>query len=401
MSDLMKGILKNNGMQPSASATPNPKPAAKKEGEGGEQNGGDQSDGHEDGEDTAAKALADAEALRIANEAKKKAGGEGGAGTGGEGNNNGTGTEDEDDIDDARIIKALEKRGRKVASLDEITKPADKELTPEEKEVAEQQRRDSIRQFALQSKKVTSTQFDNYVKETNIPKVELAFELFRKERLEELKAEKVPADQLPDIKALRDEFDDAHFQFAAQDDPKRVRQEKILDRLVDDYIADKYSNILDLDEEYSAHETEKVQRHSYSGVIDTVLSDLGPEMELEITNGKEKFPFKFKITPEVTKIIRQSYLNDTSFKLFGQSNVNKELIASAVRGNILQHEFAKILSEGAVAYASKKVEEAAKGRRGIKPERENTGGEGGEKQVNKTVQGILNQPENKSVLQKN
>lgn len=306
------------------------------------------------------------------------------------------------EIDDATLIAALQKRGKKVTSLDEIDKPAPVQLTAEEEQQAAQQRQDNIRTFALKNKKVTSTDFDNYVRDTAIPMKDLAFNLFKTERLQELKDKKVPADQIPNDEALLTEFNETHFQYAAEDDPKRVRSEKLLKKTVDEYIETKYANILDLEEEYDNDQQTTVQRGNYEKVINEVVTGLGEEMEFEIVVDKdkdEKFPFKFKITPEVSKAITQSYLSDTSFNLFGKGSVNKELLQQAVKGNIIQREFSKILSEGALAYASTKLDEAAKGRRGIPPSRKEEGSEGGEKRVNKVVKSLLDNAENKKVLQ--
>ena len=304
-------------------------------------------------------------------------------------------------IDDAAVVAYLKSKGKKVESLDDIDKPAAVVLTPEEEQAAAQQRQDAIRQFALKNKKVTSTDFDNYARETSIPVIDLAFKLFKDERIAELTKAKTPADKIPDDKALLDEFNETHFQYAAEDDPKRVRSEKLLQQNVDQYLESKYAAILDLEEEYDGHQQTTQKRESYGKVIDKVVTGLGTEMDFEIIVDKEKnekFPFKFKITPEVQTAIKKSYMNDASFSLFGQGNVNEELLQQAIRGNIIQREFSNIISEGALAYASTLIDDKAKGRRGIPPNRNEGGGEGGEKRVNKVVQAILNNPENKKIV---
>lgn len=305
-------------------------------------------------------------------------------------------------IDDAAVLEYLKKSGKNINSLDDIGKPASAELTDEEKREQAEQRRDAVRKFALTNKKATSTDFDNYVRETSIPKKELAFRLYKEERLTALKKANTPADQIPDDKALQEEFNEAHFQYAAEDDAKRLRSERLLEQSVDNYIQDKYANILDLEEEYDSHEQTTVRKQDYGKLIDSVVDGLGTEMSFEIIIDKDKgtkFPFTFKITPEVQKAMKATYMNDTSFNLFGQGNVNKELLEQAIRGNIIQREYQNIISEGAVAYASSLMDEKAKGRRGIPPVRKEEGNEGGEKTVNKVVKGILENAENKKVLQ--
>lgn len=309
---------------------------------------------------------------------------------------------DDDDISEEKLLAALAKKGHKFTSLEDLNKPAAAapQLTEEEQRQQEQQRRDNIRQYALQSKKVTSTQFDNYVKDTSIPVVEMAFRLFKEERIAELREGGVPADALPDDKSLRNEFDEAHFQYADESDPKRKRHEKLLQELVDNHIAEKYANILELDEDYDNYQSTVVKRAAYGQMLDTVIGGLGETMDFEVPdeNGNP-IPFKYKLTPEVTKAIKELYGNDASFSIFGQNNVGKDVIAQAIKGSIIQKEFGKILSEVAIAYASHKLEALPKGRRGIPPVREETGGPGGEKKENKVIKAILNQAENKKILQ--
>lgn len=309
---------------------------------------------------------------------------------------------EDDDIPEEKLLAALAKKGHKFTSLEDLNKPAPAAvpLTEEEKRQQEQQRRDNIRQYALQSKKVTSTEFDNYVKDTSVPVVEMAFRLFKDERIAELRESNVPADQMPDDKSLRDEFDEAHFQYADESDPKRKRHEKLLHELVDNHIADKYSNILQLDEDYDNHQNTTVKRAAYGQMIDSVVSELGDTLSFNIPDEKgNPTPFTYKITPDVSKAVKELYGNDASFSLFGQSNVNKEIIAQAIKGSVIQKEFDKILAEVAIAYASLKVDEISKGRRGIPPVRNESGSQGGEKKENKVIKSIINQAENQKILQ--
>ncbi len=321
-----------------------------------------------------------------------------GAGAGADDPNKGAGANDNpppgDDIPEDVLFAALEKRGFKGKSLEELTKPAARQLSPEEEATAQQERQDLMRQFALRNKLVTSTDFDNYVKETNLPKTDLAFLLYRKERLEELKgsAEEVPTDE-----ALRNEFDEIHHLYADENDPKRKRAEKLLNKTVDDYIDDKYSAIVSLEDTFSAHESEKEQRGVYNGVVKSVLSELGNTMEFVVKDGKNEVPVKFNISPQLIAKIEKNYMADLSFQSFGKDKVSKDLLLQAIRGNVIASEFDQILTEAAVSYHAKMFEQIPKGRRGILPTRE-TGSDGGEKRENKVIKGILQRPENQKLI---
>jgi hypothetical protein len=299
-----------------------------------------------------------------------------------------------DDIPEDVLFAALQKRGFKGKSLEELTKPAARQLSPEEEAAAQQERQDSMRQFALRNKLVTSTDFDNYVKETNLPKTDLAFLLYRKERLEELKGS---TDEMPTDEALRNEFDEIHHLYADENDPKRKRAEKLLNKTVDDYIDDKYSAIVSLEDTFTAHESEKEQRGVYNGIVKTVLGELGNTMEFVVKDGKTEVPVKFNISPQLIAKIEKNYMADLSFQSFGKDKVSKDLLLQAIRGNVIASEFDQIITEAAVAYHAVMFEQIPKGRRGIIPTRE-TGSDGGEKRENKIIKGILQRPENQKLI---
>lgn len=301
-----------------------------------------------------------------------------------------------DDLDDAVLLAALKKKGHNIESLDDIKKPA-KVLTPEQEQVALQERQDAMRQFALKNKIATSTQFDNYIKETNIPPIDMAFLLYRQERLQELQGKDVKPEDLPNDVDLRAEFDEAHHQYADESDPKRIRAEKLLTKSVDDYINDKYENIVSLEDSYTAHETEKQLKTTYREVVKDVIGKLGTTLEFIIEDGKDKVPVKFNIPQQLLTKLEQNYLADVSFNAFGKNNVSNEVLLNAMKGNIIAENFNDILKEGALTYFNEMFEKIPKGRRGILPLRE-TGSEGGGKAENKTVKAILGQSENQKIL---
>jgi hypothetical protein len=302
-------------------------------------------------------------------------------------------TINEDDLTDDLVLRVLNKRkGTQYKSLDELNRPAENHQ-PSEEELRQQQaeRQNNIRAWALQKKKVTSTDFDQYAQESSVPYVELAADLYKSERLAALKAAGVT--DLPTDEALQEEFDDLNFQFAKPDDPKRITAEKRLKNEVDGYLQDKYSNIYDLEDEFSAEEAVTTRRTAYDTTINQVFTEATSEfaeLTFEIAGDKkdEKIPYKFKVSPELLNTVRAEYSSDGSFAMLGQGTVDAANIKAAVKNSLITKALNEIVSEVANAHANKVREDMAKGRRNI-VDRTDTGSEGGSVTTNPVIKKLL------------
>lgn len=294
--------------------------------------------------------------------------------------------------DEATIIRGLKAQGIDVASLLELkakTTPPPAEPSPEEKAKLDQQKKNNIRSHALQTGQVTTTELDAFARESETPAIDLAYSLFKKERLAEVPQGTTP----PTDKDLRDEFDEANFQYAEATDPKRIRAEKRLNAEVEGYLQQTYPKIYDMEEVYNNHEQTQTQRTGYNTLVDDAVTSLGTEITFDLQDDKEAVNYPVKFSPEQIAEIVKLYKGDPMFNTVGKAGVSKENLALAMKNSFIAKFLPKILSDVATAHASKKLETAAKGRRGIFDTTSHAN-DSGEKQVSPGVKKILaaNQP---------
>jgi hypothetical protein len=299
----------------------------------------------------------------------------------------------EDDITDDLVLKVLNKRkGTQFKSLDDLNKPAEShQPTEEEQRQSRIDRQNNIRAWALQNKKVTSTDFDEFAQESSVPYAELALDLYKAERLEVLKKSGVT--DLPDDKELENEFNELNFQYAKPEDAKRVKAEQRMQREVEGYLQSKYQKIYDLDDEYGVHETSANLRTSYNNVVSQVFNEAATEfaeLTFEIAGEKpgQKIPYKFKVSPELLNTVRNEYGSDGSFTVLGQGNVDAANLKGAVKNTLINKALNEIISEVANAHAAAVVAAQQKGRRNI-PIKDEGGPEGKEVKRNPVIQKLL------------
>lgn len=328
------------------------------------------------------------------------AGGQQGAGTGAEASDgNGSATGD-GELSDEALVQALQKRGMKVTSLNDVGPKAQAEPSEAEKQEMEIQRRNSIRAYALQNQLVTSTDFDDYARESSMPTSDLAFALYSQERIAEEQAAHTPADQMPTAEQLREEFDETYFRHAKDGDPKRKYADKRLQRMVDSYLQDKYSSIYGLDEQYETHQTGVQQRTTYNQLVDTVVTKAGSEFPFTFTGEDNKeHTYQVKANPAQINAAKALLLSDKTFQLLAGEMTPEAINAAFV--NILNEQNRKqFLSEVVKAHTSKAVAELKKGRRGIFTTTTEDENNDTNKPVNKSVKAQLEKPENKKILNK-
>lgn len=306
------------------------------------------------------------------------------------------------ELTDDQVLALLKKRGVDVSSIADLKKPSAIELTEDEKREAEEKRLAKMRQYALKAGKVTPTQFDEYARESSKPMIDLAYEIFKRDRIKEQKEAKVPADQMETEEKIREAFDEIHHQYEADDSAKKIIAERHLQRQVDNYLNEKYSNVLGLDKEYSQHEQEEVQRQNYTSTIDTVIQEVAAtELSFPIKNDKHVFNYTYKIPADTLAAVAQSYKSDASFSAFGKGQIDSKLLADAIKKSITTQDLQKIIAEGAIAYHSDILIREGKGRRGITERSEGHSASGGNTVTNSAARRMLDNPENKQLIQKN
>lgn len=351
----LQDILKQNGIEPKGTYPDNGKPDASR-GAGAE------------GQEGAAGAGA-------ANPGATSATSENAGATNSTETNAGTGAP-KPSIDDATLLATLKERGLDVSSFEElrnkVTTPAATstpagEPTEEEKRQAEIKKKNDARAHALRSGLVSTNTLDEYAHESAMPYTDLAFKLWKVERLDGVAESEQPSDQ-----ELADEFHEEHNLFAEATDPKRIRKEKQLQKLTQNYIKEKYGTVLKLEKEYDKHITEEQSRGSYHSTVDSAVASLGDTLTISIKDGDKEVPFNFKVPADVMKRIADNFRTDASYSVFGKAKLDIDTLANAIKGSVMSDQLSQIISYIATTHAENKVQEAEKGRRGIPAHEEGT-----------------------------
>jgi hypothetical protein len=392
MSTLIRKTLEKNGLQPSAAAPGSDGNEGNQgnegdqgnegaggsnqgdEGAGGANNSTDNNDNNSNSDDTADK---------------------GAAGSGG--------SQSQEPTEEQVLAVLNKRRGTNFTSLEDAFKPTENQPGPteEQQRQSERDRQNNIRAWALQEKKVTSTDFDEFARESSVPYVELAYDLYKADRITALRASGIKDADLPDDKELENEFNDLNFQFAKPDDPKRIKAEKRLKNEVDEHLATKYSKIYDLEHQYGNHETVITRRTEYNSTISKVFDEAATdfqELSFDVAGDKkgEKIPYKFKVTPELLNSIRTQYGTEESFALLGQGKIDPAALKGAIKNNLITAALNEIVSEVANAHAKVAVEAIKKGRRNI-PDRTDSSSEGSTVVTNPVIKRMIEK--NKKLLE--
>jgi hypothetical protein len=312
-----------------------------------------------------------------------------------------TGTNNpEEGLNTDQVLAFLKKQGIEINSLEEIKKPAEqKPLTEEELRQQEEEKRNAIRAFGLQAGKVTSTELDNYVRESSLPVNAMAYAIFRQSRLDELKKEGVTDAELPTEEDLQAEFNDEYFQYADEKDPKRKRAENRMQREVDEYLKSKYKKVYSLEGEYEAHHSETNRRKEYNQVVEAALATIPDQLKVEIKGQS----FTYKVPDEVRQRLKELYLGDAQFNTLKSTGLTKEQLAEAMEKNIRAIELDNIIKEVAEAYGAALLDAQGRGRRAIpasdgglpaqQPEKK-------EVEKNPGLKKVLNNPQNRPFIKK-
>jgi hypothetical protein len=343
------------------------------------------------------------------NDTSKPAGAEGTEGTGATGADANISNPDDVEISEEVLLRQLAKKGINVSKVDDLKpKPAEQqqELTDTQKEEARKKKQDNMRAYGLQNGKVSSTELDEFARESAEPKDALALKLYKAERLAEMKEQNVPAEDYPSDQDMEHDFKEQYFLYAAEGDSKRKRAAKELETMSAAYLKARYKNVYGLEHDFDQHETTAVRRVAYNQTISQVVDSLPQQIDIPVkdaeTNSTINYPFK--VSDAVKQKIRELYSNDSSFSVFGQSALNPDDLSKAMVQNIRESEFQNIVSEIANSHASGLLQKVGKGRRAIP---ENGGvsllqpsGNDGEKTVSPTVKKILARKENQLIIQK-
>lgn len=303
------------------------------------------------------------------------------------------------------IVKFLNEKGIHVTNIDELNAkltappapPA--QLTPEEQAAADERKRDEARSFALSSGYVKSEDFDLYAKITSAKPMDVVFTSFLAEEQEREKD--LPENERRTEDQIRSDFEDFYHLNLTENDPRRLRGEKEIEKKAKSYINRTFSKVINVDKEYDKHLEGKTARTKYTALVDDVVGSIQRKQSFNVKESDSKLvPFDYTIPDETINAVKELFANDESFSAYGQK-ATKESLSQTILNAIKIMEFDRIVTEGATTYRAGASGNFQRGRRGL-PELPNgpvmtpdAGGGSGKRSI---VKEQLQKPENQRLL---
>jgi len=249
-------------------------------------------------------------------------------------------------LSDEELLAELKKRNINV----EI--PKKEEPTEEEKA---KEKKDKVTAWALEKKLISTDTIGEYAKMNSESKIEIAFQLYKKEREGDVDGDNEPLSD----EQLRNEFEDENFLFKDELDPSRKRAVKKLEQIANLHLKSKFGDSIESLESKYDEEMFVAQR---SQKLDTTLSPLKESMikdglSVSIKDELDKeFTFKLPVSKNVAeKILANIKLAPLPFD--GSEPDYTDQVTKIFKNAIIANNFESYLHEYATAYHSKKMKE--------------------------------------------
>lgn len=268
---------------------------------------------------------------------------------------------DEDDVDDAKILAALKKRGMDISSLEDI-KPKPKELTPEEKEAAKEELKEQSIQFGLKNKLFKTTDLEEFAAAQKRDPQEVALEEFAvnyKKSYPEATDEDVK-DAFSDFFGL--DLEDGHF--------RKTLMSSEMKRIADMNLRSKFPQIMGVEEDYQENIRVEQSARTYKERVDKAFADIKPELKITLDGQEYSFPYR----TDSIKALKEQFLSAVQFDAFGQEAPDEKVLMGAISESLNAKDMRKAIEVIAKAHADKILLDHQAGRKGIIPERVSSGG---------------------------
>lgn len=269
-------------------------------------------------------------------------------------------TVEEQELDDDKILAYLKnKKGKELTSLDDLLNPK-KELTEEEKQELKEKRESEKIAFGLSKGIFSKKQLEEFISDTKNPEslVLAAYVADQKQK----------DDTLTDAE-ITEEFNSKFGLNEDKDSREYQAGQTIINNLADNILRKKHSKILNLESEYSAHEsyTQKQKEteakilantSAYKKDVDNIKNEI---KKVSINVGDS--PFEFELDDKVVNDITSKMLSSDYASQQISSGWNKETIRQVAQTTAIIENLPAILKQ----YADREILKKQAGVRGIPP----------------------------------
>ncbi len=285
------------------------------------------------------------------------------------GNEAGQAEDAEDDISEEKIIAALQKKGLKIDSIQALaaaTQPAATKKEEEEDEEEDEVTEDAAHAYLLEQKLIDQDTIGKYKEESAKDKQELARLLHHQNRIAELKEAGTKEEDMPSEDELNREFEDLYYTFEDQTDPKYKHGQKMINRMVNEYLEDKYGVVIGAKETVKEEKTTQRMFNRFTKALDEVASEVGSKITISLEEDGQPFSYSYTVPTDVLEKVKAQYAVKESIDLFGKDGkIDKDSLKGVMQVALIGANFEQIVAEVAKSHTAAMLTKMGKGRRGI------------------------------------
>lgn len=247
------------------------------------------------------------------------------------------------EITEDAVLEFLRKRGQDINSLDDI-KPT-KELTPEERETAEKDEQNNIASYAIQNKIYDANTLKVYGTDQARTPRDIAMEIFTS--IQQAANPGVTPEQI-ETRFIEHFAEGELTEDGETPSWRATHMQTQMELMKQQYLKNKYEPILNAPNLYRDHVRVEQAARDYSKEVNAQFAGLPAEMTFEV-DGKS---YKFKPHPETVTSVKEQFLNNAQFEIFGQKVPDKNLLQSSINNAIQMADLNRIVDTVSKAHAA-------------------------------------------------
>ncbi len=250
----------------------------------------------------------------------------------------------DDILEEIKKIEGLEG----INSLDDLKKLVNKE---EKKPISDEGKKAEIKKWAIEQKKIKPEIFDEFEKYSKLSNIDKAFNVYKSERNGDINP---LTDEEYTEEELRLEFEDEHYLYLEDTDPKKKRALKKIDLIADS--NNSFKEISHLDSEYESNLLQNQFEQNINSQIPKIVED-GISYSIKDEKGEE-IKVKIPVNKKALASLKIGFENSEAVK-------DLDGIKASLTQAYLLSNLDKVIHEIATAYHGQKIIEIEAAKKGI------------------------------------
>lgn len=263
--------------------------------------------------------------------------------------------------DDVLLQQLNEKLGTNYKTLAEA-KPAPAPLSEKEQKELEEKEHNEAVAYAIQSGVVNRQTLDEFAVDNAKDPREIVYALF--------KAEVQKKDKTLTEDQIEQNFKEFFNEFDEEGSIMREMRKVDMRNIANNYLAKKYSKVLDIKNIYADHKNNTVARANYDSTLEKVVASIPRDMKFSFdTEGdggaKVTHEYSFNFDDNAINEVLAEYKGDSAFSTLGASAANDKLLSDAIQTSLLRKNLKNVIAVVAKSHADKIMHEEIARRKNI------------------------------------